>query len=83
MAKAEPIINNKSISDSLGICADWIKEHAAELVGDINNVEKLTVTIDYEPFAIPRVYVTKDYLQPEAHVLTDADYRGIEQKSEV
>lgn len=80
MAKTEPTINNKSISDSLRICADWIKEHAAELVGDIRGVEKLTVTIDYEPFAIPSVFVTKDYLQPEAYVLTDADYMGIERE---
>ena len=83
MAKTEPIINNKSISDSLRICADWIKEHATELVGSIRDVEKLTVTIEYEPLVIPRVFVTKDYRQPEAYVLTDADYIGIEQESEV
>lgn len=68
------MITAETITNSLCICADWIKEHAAELVGQIENVTSLTVTIQFDPASIPTVTAYKEYLQPKAVVIDDADY---------
>jgi metal-sulfur cluster biosynthetic enzyme len=68
------MITKETITKSLCTCADWIKEHAAELVGQIENVTSLTVTIQFDPACIPTVTAYKEYLQPKAVVIDDADY---------
>lgn len=73
MAQELKRITSDKIANSLEKCADYIKEHALELVGNIDNVREIIVSIEYEPFSIPTVNVRKEYIQPKA-IIYDADY---------
>lgn len=78
MASKADKITKEAITKSLCTCADWIKEHAAELVGQIEYVSELTVTIQFDPWCVPTVTVNKEYVQPKAFVIDEADYVGRE-----
>lgn len=78
MAQRVTKITAETLTNSLCICADWIKEHAAELIGSIETVSDLTVAIRFAPCCVPTVTVNKEYVQPKAVAIDEADYVGRE-----
>jgi metal-sulfur cluster biosynthetic enzyme len=78
MAQRVTKITAETLTNSLCICADWIKEHASELVGQIDYVSGLTVAIQFDPGCVPTVTVNKEYVQPKAVAIDEADYVGRE-----